>query len=789
MIRLFRAEFSKVWSNRFFVFSLLVLLTTNFCLLWFNTRNLPNAMPASAYRQMSFEIRDMSMEEIGEHLNDRLIYFKSLATIENILRYEAMQGGQISETLRENNAGVFEDYYDEYLKEDRLGYTGSLVLDYRFVKEILAEYEQVNEYEAFLASVQTKADSLSSISIFSENQGSYELKNIDATAEAFQGMNDVEIHYYPEKGLMTAIDFRLTDVVTVFSMLLVATVLVRYERDNGLLSLIRATPSGRGRTAVSKLLVSAVSLLLILLLLYGINIVYCGAVYGLGPFSRSIQSVPTLMRSTFKLNVGQYLVAFLFTKWMAAFVCGAWVMLAMLLAKRQLSGMISALAFILLNLAIRMVIPATSYRDVIKYANLVSLIHTNELIGGYRNLYWFGAPISRLMVESITAVILCGIFVSVFINRYQKHYFAGKKQASVKRLNRKTRSTTPMRQECYKLLVMQGAGFLLIALAGFGIYNVITTESYINADEIYYQYYMKQVEGPLTKETIEILKKENEKFVPIYQAQQDLADQTISEKQYYMIMESNTSLNRRLEVFNEVMYKVRRLSERPRMQLVYETGWLKLFDYADKEDLFDALIAAIMCSICFSGLFSIEKQSGMINVINVTPLGQRKTVRYKLRVTIVTCAVITFLTYFERVWVIVRDYGLGAWLAPVYSIVEYAQAPEIPLFLMVFIQVISRFIAISTMAIATLALSQKLGSTFGAMFAALVLFALPIVLSIVGLTNAKWVTVYPLFHICGMLLKASHIWLWLLMVVISLLYIFIFIVYLYDNFGKNKENR
>ena len=34
---------------------------------------------------------------------------------------------------------------------------------------------------------------------------------------------------------MTALDFELTDVVTVFAMLLIATVLVRAERDNGCL--------------------------------------------------------------------------------------------------------------------------------------------------------------------------------------------------------------------------------------------------------------------------------------------------------------------------------------------------------------------------------------------------------------------------------------------------------------------------------------------------------------------------------------------------------------------------
>mgnify|MGYP000158122775 CR=1 FL=1 len=49
-------------------------------------------------------------------------------------------------------------------------------------------------------------------------------------------------------------------------------------------------------------------------------------------------SVPQLMRSTWKLTVGQYLFCFFLTKWLAAFICGIWVMLAMLFARRLFTG-------------------------------------------------------------------------------------------------------------------------------------------------------------------------------------------------------------------------------------------------------------------------------------------------------------------------------------------------------------------------------------------------------------------------------------------------------------------
>lgn len=126
------------------------------------------------------------------------------------------------------------------------------------------------------------------------------------------------------------------------------------------------------------------------------------------------------MRSTLKLSVGQYLGLFLLTKWAAAFICGAWVMLAMLYAKRLFTGGLLALSFLGANLLIRAIIPATSKLNVIKYANLISLLRTNELLGGYRNLYFFGSPVPLVLVEAIAAALFLTAFVFLFCRVFSK---------------------------------------------------------------------------------------------------------------------------------------------------------------------------------------------------------------------------------------------------------------------------------------------------------------------------------------------------------------------------------
>jgi len=791
MMRLVCAELRKVWHSRFFLLALAVLLGVNLFLLWFGTGHTPGNVPSSAYRALEQDIAGMTMDEMDIFLHDEMARVQGLSRIYTVLRNEAWNDGKTDEYAREQYAADFEKYYDLYMSRDFLHYGETLSQEYRFLNTIVLEFEQVDGYESFLDSIEQKTQQLSDISIFANSGSGYDTENIRVTDEAFKGMRGTAIRYYPQKGLMTALDFALTDVVAVFAMLLIATVLIRTERDNGLLAMIRSTPAGRLATAGAKLIALGVSLFVVLVGLYGVNLAYCGALYGLGPLTRTIQSVPGLMRSTWKLTVGGYLGCFLLTKWAAALVCGAWVMLAMLCARRLLSGALGALALLAANLLIREIIPATSRLNVLKYANLVSLLRTNELLGGYRNLYWFDHPIPLLLVECVSAVLLGALFLTAFCLAFSKSVFSSAPRGKIFVFSPKrsaAKYTTPLRQEAYKLFLMQGAAVVLVLFAAFQVYTAVTTESYIDADEIYYQYYMKHIEGPLTHKKIAWMNEQNKEFEPIYRIQSALSRGEISGEEYSSLMMGYGSLQQKMNVFLRVVYKVKTVQKTPGAQLVYESGWLKLFDWNDKNDLPDTLWSAGLCALLFAGLFAVERQTGMVHVIGTTPLGRTYTVQCKLRLTLAVCAALTVLGLLPRFIVTIRDYGLATWTAPVSSIDEFSAAPSMPLFLLVALLILSRFAATACMAFTTLALSQKTGSTFGALFASLMLFALPPLLSVSGLTAAKWASLYPLFHAGALFANATRAAVFCLLFITAAV-CWLMAEYLKEHFAKANERR
>ena len=515
---------------------------------------------------------------------------------------------------------------------------------------------------------------------------------------------------------------------------------------------MRSLPGGRLKTALSKLAAFGASLLAVLALLYGVNLVYCGASFGLGPLGRTIQSVPALMRCTMQITVGQYLFRFLLAKWAGAFVMGLWVMLAALAARRAAAGWAAALAVPLAMYGIRAAIPATARLNVVKYANLASLLQTNELLGNYRNLYWFGHPIGLPLVEWTAAVLYGAAFLAAFCLAFAKaQLLPAAKRSFVLRRAHKTRPTTVRREEARKLLVTGGAAAFLAAFLAFGIYQGVTSESYIGAEEIYYAHYMKGVSGPFTQESYDWLEEQGGEFAPMLEAQRLVAEGALSSDAMLAYM----GLQQKYSVYQEVIGQNINtyLKEHPGAWLVYESGYRQLFGFSGTADLQDTLYAGLLCAVCFAGLFAMERRGGMDEILRATPLGRKHTVRAKLLAAGLAAAAIAAGTALPHLIQVLRDYGLPALSAPAMSIPEFETLPAaIRLSDVLVFWLLCRTAACLCMGGVTLWLGQVFGSFLPALFVSAAAYCLPPLLALSGMENGiQWLGTWPLFHAAALL--------------------------------------
>ena len=740
---LLTAELRKVWGNRVFPMLLAVLVAANLLLLWMGTRPTANQPPAAAYHAVGADVAALGsdMAAKSDFLHGKLDEAESLLNLENYYRNLAYGNSVYLQHYREENATLFDQYEQMYLDKSYTLYTDSLTMEYRLFAQLVNEYDTVAGYTDFLDSVQTKANQLAGISIFQNDETGYDLKNIEVTAAVYADLGETAIDYYPQKGLYTAISYAFTDLILLASMLVLALLLVRQERDSGLLSLVRSLPGGRLQTALAKLGAFALSLLAVLALLYGVNLAYCAATFGLGPLTRTIQSVPALMRCTMQITVGQYLFRFLLAKWAGAFVMGLWVMLAALVARRAAAGWAAALAEPLVMFGIRAAIPATSRLNVIKYANLASLLQTNELLGNYRNLYWFGSPIGLPLVEWTAAVVYGGALGFGFCWVFARaQLLSAAKRGFLLGLRHKTHATSIYKEEARKLLLLNGAALVLAAFAGFGIYQGVTAESYIGPDEIYYAYYMKHISGPFTQESYDWLEQQGEEFAPLLEgnsAASGVPYDVFSLRQKYIVY--NQIINQNINYY---------LKEHPGAWLVYESGYRELFGFAGDADVQDTLLAGLACALCFSGLFSMERRGGMETILCTTPLGRKRTVRAKLLMSGVVAFVIAAGSCLPHLIQVLRDYGLPVLFAPAMSISEFESLPAfVTLSDVLLFWFVCRIAACLCMGAITLTLGRVFGNLLPALFVSAVGYCLPALLSLSGMDGGiEWLGFWPLFH-------------------------------------------
>ena len=276
---LFLAELRKVWGNRLFPLLLAVLAAANLLLLWMGTRPTTGQPSAAAYRAVGAQLDGLTMEEKGAYLHGKYTEIESLVKIGGFYRDMAYAGSSYLQAYRDENAAMFDAYEQEYKDKSYTLFTDDLNTEYRLFNQLQNEYDTVAAYTDFLDGVQTKAMQLAGISIFQNDKTGYDLKNIEATAKVYAGLTATEIDYYPQKGLYTAISYAFTDLILLAAMLLLALLLVRQERDSGLLGLVRSLPGGRLKTALGQAggiwLPAYWSCLTVL---YGVNLAYCSCV-------------------------------------------------------------------------------------------------------------------------------------------------------------------------------------------------------------------------------------------------------------------------------------------------------------------------------------------------------------------------------------------------------------------------------------------------------------------------------------------------------------------------------
>ncbi len=737
-MKLFFYEIKKLWSRKDFLIFFALLACANLFLLWFGTTPKNSSAPPSAYRKMTDNLRGLNAEEKEKYIED------SFTRISGIYKVDELARQSYSETGKAEAKQLFKVYGKLYYSGKYLEFTDNLNAEYNFLKEISDEYTRVKSYSDYLDNLEREARLYRSMPVFSSS-GNYNMLDLGKALAAFENMQDVETDYYPGRGIEEALNFKYSDLILLLGVLLLSLFIITSEREVGIVSLIRSTSRGRIKTAAAKYAVVLASLLVLSFVIYGTNLVYCDLAFGLGDMTRSVQSVPLLVRCTLKVNVWQYVAIFVTIKRVFMSIIGLWALTALTMSKNIFTGFIACASFTCICYLIRYIAPYSGKYSFIRYSNPVSLLYVNEFMGNYRNIPILSRPVSLASVEGISRVCFWAFLLFLFFLVFNNFSPVKLNKVDIPiPFLKKISPVSVTGWEMFKLFILNGAAITIPFFLIFQIYIVSREENYISAEEMYTAYYMKNLTGPYDREAAEFLSRESEKFSHLSQAEYFLSKGVITYEEYSEYFSDDRSLTIDYKVFRQVLSKIEQLKYYPGAQLVYETGYEKLFDLDNSRDDRDYLLTVIFVSLILGGFFCKE---GTANLVKSTPSGREQTVRAKKFIRFSVSAFVTSAIFLGRIWQMYKGWGFEGMFVPAKSLSAYRYVPRaIPVIALIILQFSVRLLTSYAISMIVSGISRRCSGYLSSVMYSLLILGFPALLHCLGVRRSKWFTLYNLFH-------------------------------------------
>ncbi len=755
MGRLILFELEKIWKKRNTLAAMALLLSLHIFLLWYTNVSNGSKPALSAYKAVQEDLNKMTEPQKREYIETLYQNIRNIGVVRDILMFQAWRsdmGEQFAQQEKAEHPGVFEAYYSSYANDTYLTYTDSYEQEEALITELYEEITKVSAYSDYLDSIQKQKASLSGISIFADSgQNNFSSRNIEKSAIDYSKLESIRITFYPSKGIMSAMGNSITDVLLLLAVLLLSGNLIYEEKEKGLFHVTRATFLGREHSISAKLLALGISILFLTIFAYGANILYFAGTTGIGDGFRSIQSVAPLMESSLPVNVFTYCLLSILTKVWILFFIGTLVTLVSILSKHSFMPYLVCTGILAASLILYRYIPAYSSFHWLKYLNVIGLLNTSQIYGGYMNFNLGGYPVSRCTASLIALVLY--VFFGVTITIYA---FLKCRNWKLKKLRLPFSipfqpHASLLRHEGYKLLIMNRAGIVFLTFAICIGYQTFSTQYHPSPAEAYYQSLMLQLEGPLTADKETLIQKEQERYEAAFEQIQQIDWMVASGK-----LSAAAGDSMKIPYYSEVAFYPafqRVLTQYDNMNesggsFIYDTGYLYLFGLRDDTLQMNLLLLTLCILFAFSNGISVEYQKKSWFLLSATVHGKRSIYIHKIIICLGCTAILSLVPWIFRLIHINAAYPLHGLFTSLQSIPAYHETGfTIPILLWLLLAMLIQTIAMLTITLVTLCLSDRLRQHIPAFAMGTVLLILPLILNTMGFDFAYWFSFLPIYRI------------------------------------------
>lgn len=753
LFKIFPFELFKIWRKRSFLIFICGLLCLNIFMLWYTTLPEEGEPPLSSYKAVSGDLSTMNEKEKYNYITELKERIDGVSTLSEILSMQA-RGDEMDAALAEQmlmeNQGIAEQYMQVYQSGEYLEYTDNLHKEKVLIDDLYAEMITVSGYDEYLDGIQSSAESLGGISVFGAvSDNDFSRQNIEKSVIAHDGLSSGNIRFFPSKGIRIALESPVTDLLLVLAVFLFIGSLITEEKEKGLFYITRATKNGVAACIGAKLFALIIHVLAVCFLFYGSNFLYAGFTTGLCDFSAQLQSISVYLVSSLSVTLFGYALLSLFTKVLVLFCLGVALTAVSICTEKSYLPQLAGIGWLGANWIFYTVIPAYSDLNIIKYLSFFGIMKTEHLYGGYLNLNIARHAVSRMSLSVLVISGLCaiGVLVSFFL------FCKGKSLEIRKAYHVPVVPFHPHGSlwwhEAYKILFTNKALIILLVFALLIGYRDLGKTYSPSVSEQYYASIMRELEGRLTKEKEQLVLAEQARFDEarnqIERIEERYADGTLDKStaeqmkiQWYGVL-----------AFYPAFERVETQYENIRSEggeFIYDTGYQYLFGTLDDSFITDLLLLSLCMIFGFGNVMAMEEQKHSWYLLAATAKGKHQIICKKLAVCGAVTGVMTLLAWIFRFLSISRAYPMQEVFAKVNNLPMYFNWNiGLPIWAFIGLAVISQIVAVCLVSAAILLLSYKRKNYLGASIIALLVFAVPLILSIMGMDFVKWFSVYPIY--------------------------------------------
>ena len=503
-------------------------------------------------------------------------------------------------------------------------------------------------------------------------------------------------------------------------ILLITAFLIIPEKESREAVLFATTVNGQEKMIKAKFMVLLIMICCLYLVFYIENILTAQIVYGIGDTSRYIQSITEYKGCLHGITVAQFM-AVIFSLKLMVFVIIAMLMIAVCYRMESgakivtFIGIFGAAEFIM-----HRYIPESSLLSPFKYINIISFLKIDKLLGKYVNINFAGYPVNSSYVVIISMVTICVELYVFFIRQWKVSCIAWNKKAHIKHIfNGIYRRNIYF----YEMLRIGRKSRILVVFTAVAVLQIFRIQMYSyenEPDKVYFRTYMQYISGLSYTDQKKYVDNENQRYDRIL-------NENVTEEN--RIEHGNNLLP--YNAWQKVVGEYDRISmlreSGAHVQLTYSDGYEQLMGADSKLYVASYVVLVILLILAFSGLYAIDYEENMNDLISVTYYGRRKIIYERTKYSVVTGIICFVMTYLPEFIMVQTKIGFSGYETEAGSLSFHIMAGNLKIWQCMLIFYILRLVGMTILIVFISCLSNKFRNTFAVMGIAALVLIMPVI--------------------------------------------------------------